>query len=471
MTTTLVRLLLFATALAFSTAASAQGLDPGEVYVGASKVNIAPQPNALLGKIWEHDETKCEIGPGLDPLWAANTRLPWPENPNCIYRGGFEIGPENSLTSFDPQYGLWSRSVVISDGTDTAVLTLIDGVYYFGRYKNMCTRCGAFELAEDLGAELQIAPSGFIFSATHSHDSPDFIGGWGGVPQWYMDQVADAMRQSVREAYRNRKPARIEMGEKLTRNQNHERRNVYWSAEDPTVNWFRAIDRSGAVIATVAAYPAHPTNGPHAAEANADWHGRFAKTAETRFGGVAMAFPGGLGNMSTDGGRDMGITPVANPDVRSRQVFWNHPITNSGLSSLGTPGLFDRPFDPAPANVSAGKGANNRCQSASGTSVRTAVSAIRVGTLTLTAGPGELFSNITNTIEENEVKNGRLALPISIANDGLGYIMQAFEYDPVGGQVVGFLSEDVGYEDAYSIDRCFGDKVLEETLNLLNSGF
>jgi len=483
MTTTLVRLLLFATALAFSTAASAQGLDPGEVYVGASKVNIAPQPNALLGKIWEHDETKCEIGPGLDPLWAANTRLPWPENPNCIYRGGFGIGPENSLTSFDPQYGLWSRSVVISDGTDTAVLTLIDGVYYFGRYKNMCTRCGAFELAEDLGAELQIAPSGFIFSATHSHDSPDFIGGWGGVPQWYMDQVADAMRQSVREAYRNRKPARIEMGEKLTRNQNHERRNVYWSAEDPTVNWFRAIDRSGAVIATVAAYPAHPTNGPHAAEANADWHGRFAKTAETRFGGVAMAFPGGLGNMSTDGGRDMGITlanllpdvgqgtPVANPDVRSRQVFWNHPVTNSGLLSLGTPGLFDRPFDPAPANVSAGKGANNRCQSASGTSVRTAVSAIRVGTLTLTAGPGELFSNITNTIEENEVKNGRLALPISIANDGLGYIMQAFEYDPVGGQVVGFLSEDVGYEDAYSIDRCFGDKVLEETLNLLNSGF
>jgi len=105
----------------------------------------------------------------------------------------------------------------------------------------------AFDLAADLGAELRIAPSGFLFSATHSHDSPDFIGGWGGVPQWYMDQVTDAMRQSVREAYANRRPARLEMGEKLTRNLNHERRNVYWSAEDPTVNWFRAIDRSGAV--------------------------------------------------------------------------------------------------------------------------------------------------------------------------------------------------------------------------------
>src|SRR5262249_32345432 len=130
MATTLARLLVLATAFAFGTAASAQGLDPGEVLVGASKVNIEPHPNALLGRIWERDETKCELGPGLDPTLALNTRLPWPENPNCIYRGGFGIGPMNALTSFDPQYGLWVRSVVISDGTDTAVLTLIDGIYY-----------------------------------------------------------------------------------------------------------------------------------------------------------------------------------------------------------------------------------------------------------------------------------------------------------------------------------------------------
>ena len=60
--------------------------------------------------------------------------------------GGFGIGPMNSLTSFETDYGLWSRSVVISDGTNTAVLTLIDGIYYFGRYKNMCTRCGAMRV-------------------------------------------------------------------------------------------------------------------------------------------------------------------------------------------------------------------------------------------------------------------------------------------------------------------------------------
>ena len=61
------------------------------------------------------------------------------------------------------------------------------------------------------------------------------------------------------------------------------------------------------MIATVAAYAAHPTSGPHDAEASADWHGRFSKATETRFGGIALAFPGGLGNMSTRGGREMGI--------------------------------------------------------------------------------------------------------------------------------------------------------------------
>ena len=71
MTRTFVRLLIFAAALAFAAAASAQGLDPGEVFVGASKVSIEPRPNALLGKIWERDEAKCELGLGLDPMWVA----------------------------------------------------------------------------------------------------------------------------------------------------------------------------------------------------------------------------------------------------------------------------------------------------------------------------------------------------------------------------------------------------------------
>jgi hypothetical protein len=47
---------------------------------------------------------------------------------------------------------------------------------------------------------------------------------------------------------------------------------------------------------------------------------------------------------------------------------------------------------------------------------------------------------------------------------------QSFELSPVGQQGLGFVAGGfliVNYEDSYSIDRCFGDAVLEKTLSLL----
>lgn len=109
-------------------------------------------------------------------------------------------------------------------------------------------------------------------------------------------------------------------------------------------------------------------------------------------------------------------------------------------------------------------------ESASPVSVEVAATAAFVGDqLTITAGPGELFSNLSNTIKE---KSGALVtMPLAQANDALGYLPQSFELNPVGQQGLGFVAGGVvvvNYEDSYSIDRCFGDKVLEETIGLLN---
>jgi hypothetical protein len=50
---------------------------------------------------------------------------------------------------------------------------------------------------------------------------------------------------------------------------------------------------------------------------------------------------------------------------------------------------------------------------------------------------------------------------------------QAFELNPAGQQGLGFVGElqgylFVNYEDAYAIDRCFGDMALETSIGLLN---
>jgi hypothetical protein len=139
------------------------------------------------------------------------------------------------------------------------------------------------------------------------------------------------------------------------------------------------------------------------------------------------------------------------------------------LTALGGAGFFDREFVPSPSTISVGKSESAPCASTAPVSVEVAASAFRIGDqLAITAGPGELFSNLTNTIVERSP--APFTMPLAQANDALGYIPQSFELNPIGQQGLGFFFGGyliVNYEDSYAIDRCFGDMTLETTLDLL----
>jgi hypothetical protein len=472
-------------------------LADGEALVGAAKISLKPRP-AEFGGVWETNKAKCLPGVpnSFDPMsnltHVADWRSPWIENSNCIYMGGYGIGPSNPITSWDEQYGLWVRSTVVTDAQgDTLVLTLLDAEGYFGNYNKMCgpahPRCGAFPIAEDLGAELGISPNGFIIASTHSHTALDLIGGWGGVPGWYMDQITVSIKDSIRQAWEAREPARIEAGESLARQFNGERRTNYHSAQDPTVNWFRALDRDGNAITTVATYATHPVNyDEELGIGHADWPVSAAVQAEANNtdvdsdGGVASFFQAGLGQMTGGGSwepKGKGIantipargqgTFIANPDVRVAREFWNQPVTNGPLGGLGGGGFFDKPFG-GPATVEVAKRNSNKpCRSASPVSATVAVVAAKIGDMVVTSAPGETFANYSNTIEE---RSPITALAIGQANDALGYMPQSFESDHTARQGLGFAGADFfEYEDAYSIDACFGDMALETTLRLLST--
>jgi hypothetical protein len=187
----------------------------------------------------------------------------------------------------------------------------------------------------------------------------------------------------------------------------------------------------------------------------------------------------GLGNMSAAGDTGPALaarlpelgrgTKITKPDVTAAQTTWVQPATNVPLTALGGAGFFDRKFVQAPASVSVGKSETAPCASAAPVGVEVAASALRVGDhLTITAGPGELFSNLTNTIIEQSPTP--FTMPLAQANDALGYIPQSFELHPVGQQGLGFFLGGfliVNYEDSYAIDRCFGDMTLETTLGLV----
>jgi hypothetical protein len=488
--------------------ARAAELGEGQLLAGGARIDLRPRPGDYGGE-WQ---TEGCATMGSDAGEETLTHVPdfdqskWPAKTDCIYMGGYGIGPMNPVTAWDDEHGLHARSVALSDGDETVVLTLVDAVYYLGRYNEMCDGCGSLDIGERLGEELGIDPAGVFVSATHSHTAPDLIGGWGGVPEWYMQQVSDAIEDSIRQAVASLQPAVLEVGEAFARQYNAGRRNVYRSAEEPGMSWLRAVavDGSGEgghpgdgnrspragdhedapeheVIATVGAYAAHPvTRSAGDGVAHGDWPAVFAKHLEDGGSGVGIALATGLGNVSPRQLHDHGgarlatlVPPVGSgavvddPTVTVAAERWEHPVTNPALTALGAPGFFDRPFEEGPASVSVGTHDARPCTSTSPVAVATQVNAARVGDLVITGAPGETFSNLSNTIKEHNPTG--VTMPLGMVNDGLGYIIQSFEADDAARMGPGFFATDAGfeYEDAYSIDGCFGDAVLERTLGLL----
>ena len=532
-----------ATAATTETSAPAAAVSPaslgaGQLLVGAAKTSMLPRPDLadparFPGARWETDPAKCRT---TAPEWyadlptaavtaldgIANPGSVWPENPSCIYMGGFGLGPVNPVQSFDTELGLWVRSMAFSDGTQTLVTTVIDGEGWLWDYESKCTDCGAKQIAAALAADPELAARGVtsashVLHATHSHASPDFIGGWGFVPNWYMAQITDAIKATAKAAVLQMEPATLETGEQEARAFNSERRDTYRSAEESSISWLRAVAVSSTppatattteptgkgrkpapspspsetaapeaprVIATLGSYAAHPTSkGTNGGVAHPDWPGLFEKRLEERFGGIGLHFMSGLGNLSNSGGPTIGTKladllppvgggrPVDDTDVEVAQTVATSALTNVPLTALGTPGLFDRRFNPSPAVVSTGESAEAPCASASAQSVELPASAARIGDdVVLTAAPGEVFANYTNTVKEKSP--GRITFPLAQANDALGYMPQSFEINPVGQQGLGFAAGGyvfVNYEDSYAIDRCTGDLMLEETLKLLQA--
>lgn len=497
----------------------AEGLPEGQLYVGAAKRNLYPTPEG--DEYWERDPDKCNqlsenffanIADQPDHLMTAGST--WPENPNCIYQGGFGIGPTNGVSDFDggvpnadggyddpAALGIWVRALSLSDGDDTLVLSIVDGEGYLWDYANKCERCGAKQIGEDVAASLTeqgfpVSKDGIVLAATHTHAGPEFLGAWGFVPDWYMEDVTALIHETLEEAVTSAVPAVVEIGEEEARRWNSERRDTYRSAEEQQLGWLRATAaaarpadqggpaiKAGDPIVTLGVYAAHPTRfGTNDNVAHPDWPGLFAKAAEDRFGGVGVLIMTGLGNMSGSGSTEqMGdglvslIPPVGEgdrldgTDIRLKQTLWKQPVTNVPLTALGLPGFADRQFLTEPASVAVGKSEASPCSSASPTSVELPALAAWIGSdFAITTGPGELFANGTNTIKDES--GARIAFPLAQANDALGYMPQSFEFQHKNQQGAGFAAggvAGVNYEDSYAIDACTGDMWLETTLDAL----
>lgn len=509
-------------------AAAQQVATPAEgpgFRVGAAIASLAPAPEVFGGP---GDSWETEACTSLDDAHLEHDHVVpsladlrgWPAaSPDCVYLGGFGIGPARPARAVG-HGGVWVRAIAIGNGDRTFVYAIADTVGWFARYDaSVCTGCGVRDVREALAASLgdSVEVGDVIVGSTHTHAGADTYGGWGGVPDWYRTQLTQATIAAAHQAVALMEPASIEVGEVHLRDRNGERRDTYWSTADTGATWLqaRAIDDS-APIATWATFAGHPTVVSEQL-LHADWPGAAARRFESTFGGVGLMFEGGLGNVSISEVDDEAIAVPAGLSADERRAERTgiafadavadhigdggtalidttmaadvadivHPATtNPALTTLAAVGLFDREFTPLSEgggvpgayswsksgetstngedNDAAGPGAVRSCTSA-GPVITTTAGAHRIGDAVIAFAPGEIFSNLAEVVKESADRSA-ITMVLGQTNDALGYIIQSFEFDLQGNIATEYGTQTGEYEEVFSIDRCIGDHVLETLL-------
>lgn len=500
-----------------------QRLPAGEFLVGAAVTSLAPDPAR-----WQTEG--CTQWSPIDP--ASLVHLPevaanvqprgWPRSPDCIYLGGYGIGPARAATGVDPFAGVNVRSLAITNGDEVVVWQMLDMVGFFAKYRDdLCDGCGILDIRQRIEAETGIPTKNVAIGSTHTHGGADGYGAWGGMPTWYREQIRDQVVRSAYDALRALKPATLTVGAVDARVFNGERRDTYYSTPDYGAAWLQARTRAKkpAVIATLVNFAAHPTELGDQHLLHGDWPGAMSKVLGDRLGGVGLVMEGGLGNVSPnrprspetdltgDGVKDdyddpvqMGIdfTSVIAGDIARRnghRLMRNeiatdsrvveHPITNWIEAGGALVGVLDREFTPGegagpgmPYRWSkqdpAGAGGVRACATEGPLSVKTEVSGFRIGELTVLTGPGELFSNMTEVVKSKARRDafaGGQTMVFAQTQDSLGYIIQSFEVDPAGGALTyaDVNGSPAEYEEFFMLDRCFGDHVLQTQLDIAST--
>ena len=510
----------FASVLAGDVVAPSGGRTPaGTFLVGASRASLAPAPEQY-GATWQTEGcttygTEGTPSPIQDHVVPAPDAVRgWPAaSPDCIYLGGFGIGPVRPAQGVG-QGGVWVRTIAISNGESTFVYAIADTVGWFARYDaSVCPTgdCGILDVREAIASAIDEPVANVIAGSTHTHAGADTYGGWGGIPSWYRHQLRDAAIASAKQAVANLKPATIDVGETQLRTRSNERRDTYYSTVDTGATWLQAralptttctgkgkqetCTTSAPVVATWATFGAHPTIVGEPV-LHADWPGAAARAFEARFGGVGLLFEGGLGNASVSGVGGSGeqdeaektgqaiagdiVTDLArnamrleSNDLAAAVEVVSHPVaTNPGIVALGSVGLFDREFTPGTKgsglpstytwSKASGPGMTRSCASA-GPTVITTAGAHRIGELGIAFAPGEIFSNVAEVVKERADRN-QVMMVLGQSNDALGYLIQSFEFDEAGNAVTEYGTQTGEYEEVFALDRCLGDHVLDTML-------
>lgn len=371
---------------------------------------------------------------------------------------------------------------------------------------------GAGNLIQDrlkaaLSAATGVAADDVLIGQSHSHAGADLQGLWGGVPQDWVDSVLVAQAvEAAREAQARARAATLTHASGRDGAYNNYRRpRVQPDARtDEQLGVLQARDSTGAVIATLVQYSAHPTSigtgsgGEAGRAAHPDYPLGLELTLERATGAPALFFNGVIADASpagaTEGEDDYArvfsrgrclaqaaqvllgargarlcdhaeLDPASvrrltlAPSLDSRHVSVPLPITNPVFLAGAAAGAFNRyyNFTPLPADQIPGLGPllapelGNLPQLAP--VAQTLVSRITLGGaeggLELISVPGEATGSYGESLRQLAATPHVMWL--GLTQNSLGYILpeEEFSYLDTSGDA-GFILPGTGYEEFVS---------------------
>lgn len=432
----------------------------GAAQASTSRGNEAGSPPP---RVVSPTRTRPPAGPGSSPPWrvgAAREDIT-PSDLTGVYLGGYGIGPQHPARGVLRH--IFVRCLAVGDGDGgQVVLCALDLQGHFLAYQQ--GPYGFADIARDVQARLGIPADHVLLQSTHTHNGPDDLGVWGGVPDDYLALVVRQTERAIAEAVAGERPAwlrwaTIDMGGFShtfgpDSDPSHTGDRVDYPI-DSTLRVLQATTPQGRVLATLVNYSTHATVYGPLDRVSPDWPGATATYLEGDEIGVpptvTYGYPGSVAIVTVGAvghswpappprGTDAAVDPPVGSDNSPADLYGNavarmamaalaaaHPVRGRhvGGATESIAVVNDNPLLLA-AETAPLPGLHimraNTPPYGIGDVIVTRVSGLRLGDLFLAGVPGEPYP----TVEEAtaEAVTAPLVIPLGLADDQLGYVAE-----------------------------------------------
>jgi hypothetical protein len=408
-----------------------------------------------------------------------------PTDLSNFYLGGYGIGPVHKATSVLRH--IYFRVIAIRDQNgNQVVIGALDSQGYSVAYDN--GPYGFSDIENYVQAHTGIPASHIILQATHSHNGPDEIGVWGGVPVTYLAWVTKQMETGIEQAVTSEQPAYLKVGTADmtgfagTFGSNTDATNTGDNGDYPIDQQMRvlqAVSPDGhGVLATLVNFSTHPTVYGPRNQVAPDWPGATAtylehdeqdmptgvrygypgSTAIVTIGAVGHSWPAGIPASDTDPGvdpmdKELNLAPDGQGENNWEADQFGNAVAQRAMDSLSAGhGFYLRQslVDGASRKVrventnpvllaAANQPANNTPLGGykiyrsttppwgAGDVFVSVVNTLRIGDIPFYGVPGEPYPSIKFSLDQDV--RAPVQFIFGLANDQLGYVEEPGDYN------------------------------------------